>query len=77
MSKDKKEHPSAHAFLTNPVASANEFTGYGARMPMSDDEADSLSDMLSDVPTEESRMGVDVPKKYKTGNILPKGAKKR
>ena len=50
----KKEHPSAHAFLTNPVASVNEFTGYGSKLPLSEEEADSLSDMFDDVPTEES-----------------------
>lgn len=56
--KNQKKHPSADAFLTNPVASANEFTGYGAKLPLSEDEADSLSDMFEDVPTEPSRMGV-------------------
>ena len=54
--KAKKTHSSADAFLTNPVASANEFTGYGARLPLSDEEADSLSEMFEDVPCEESRM---------------------
>ena len=59
MDKDKckKPHPAGDAFLTNPVASANEFTGYGIKIPFSDEEADSLSDMFRDVPTEESRMG--------------------
>jgi len=55
--KSKKPHPSGDAFLTNPVASVNEFTGYGAKLPLSEDEADSLSEMFDDVPTEESRMG--------------------
>ncbi len=58
--KNKKPHPSGDAFLTNPVASVNEFTGYGAKIPMSEEEADSLSDMFEDVPTEESRMGTAV-----------------
>ena len=55
--KEKNQHPCANAFLTNPVASANEFTGYGIKLPLSDEEADSLSEMLEDVPCEKSRMG--------------------
>lgn len=68
--KNKKPHPSADAFLTNPVASVNEFTGYGAKLPLSEEEADSLSDMFEDVPTQESRMGKAVPncEKFRNGN---------
>lgn len=55
----KKRHPAENAFLTNPVASATDFTGYGINMPMTEDEADSLSEMFEDVPTEKSRLGDD------------------
>ncbi|MBR3995849.1 MAG: hypothetical protein IKI97_11305 [Clostridia bacterium] len=66
----KKEHPSAYAFLTNPVASVNEFTGYGTKLPLSDEEADSLSDMFEDVPTEESRFSNDVDDTKKNRNTV-------
>ena len=55
--KSNKKHPSEDAFLTNPIASANEYTGYGINMPMSEDEADSLSEMFDDVPIRKSRLG--------------------
>ena len=55
--KKSKKHPSEDAFLTNPIASANEYTGYGFNMPMSEDEADSLSEMFEDVPIRKSRLG--------------------
>ena len=66
--KDKKPHPSWKAFLTNPVASANEFTGYGIKLPLSEDEADDLSDMFEDIPTEPSRLGDAVDTKIKNKN---------
>ncbi len=68
--KNDKPHPSADAFLTNPVASVNEFTGYGAKLPLSEEEADSLSDMFEDVPTEESRMGTAVKDTKKNRNSI-------
>lgn len=64
----KKEHPSARAFLTNPVASVNEFTGYGTKLPLSEEEADDLSEMFDDVPTEDSRLGNKVEETKKTRN---------
>lgn len=69
--KNKKPHPSGNAFLTNPVASANEFTGYGAKMPLCEEEADELSEMFEDIPTEPSRMGVAAKDKRKTRNTMP------
>ena len=66
--KCKKPHPSGKAFLTNPVASANEFTGYGIKIPLSDEEADSLSDMFDNVPAEESEMENTVSKQEKCRN---------
>ena len=70
MDKDKckKPHPSGKAFLTNPIASANEFTGYGIKIPLSEEEADSLSDMFEDVPAEESRLGKAVADSKKCRN---------
>ena len=56
MRKNKAEHPSKDAFLTNPVASASEFTGYGVKMPLNEFEAESLSDMFEKVPTTPSRL---------------------
>lgn len=68
--KNKKPHPSGDAFLTNPVASANEFTGYGAKIPLCGEEADSLSDMFEDIPTEPSRMGVAAKDSKKNRNTI-------
>ena len=55
--KRSGKHPAEDAFLTNPIASANEYTGYGINMPMSEDEADNLSEMFDDVPIRKSRLG--------------------
>ena len=55
--KRSKKHPSGDAFLTNPIASANEYTGYGINMPLTEDEADSISEMFDDVPIRKSRLG--------------------
>lgn len=55
--KKSERHPAETAFMTNPVASANDFTGYGVKIPLSEEEADSLSGMFEDVPTEPSRYG--------------------
>ncbi len=52
-----KEHPAKYAFLTTPVASATDRTGYGIRMPMDEEEAEELSDMFDEVPTTPSRLG--------------------
>lgn len=68
--KKKNNHPWKDAFLTNPVASASEFTGYGIKLPLSEDEADSLSEMLEDVPTEPSRMGDAAKNSHKNRNTL-------
>lgn len=67
----KKRHPSEDAFLTNPVASASEWTGYGVKLPLSEEEADSLSDMLSDVPTAPSRFSAAAEDRRKTRNTKP------
>ncbi len=69
MNKGKsKKHPSEDAFLTNPVASASDWTGYGIKIPLSAEEADSLSDMLRDVPTTPSRFSKAARDKSKTRN---------
>ncbi len=67
---NKKQQPWKDAFLTNPVASASEFTGYGIKLPLSKEEADSLSEMMEDVPTEPSRMGDAAKDSRKNRNTL-------
>ncbi len=52
MPKKKKQEASDYsrdAFLTNPVASANDHTGMTPRIPDNFEEADAYADML-DVP---------------------------
>ena len=71
MKSKNKKYPCEDAFLTNPIASVNDRTGYGIKIPMSDQEADSLSDMFEDVPTTPSRFGTAVPKERKTRNTEP------
>ena len=73
MNEHKREHPAKDAFLTNPVASAQDRTGYGTRLPLDEDEADNLSDLFELVPTAPSRLaksrirrfGKDTPPKKK------------
>ena len=57
MNEHKREHPAKDAFLTNPVASAQDRTGYGVKLPLDEEEADSLSDLFEQVPTSPSRLG--------------------
>ena len=71
MKSRNKKYPCEDAFFTNPVASASDWTGYGVKIPMSEEEADSLSDMLENVPTTPSRFGKDVPPERKTRNTKP------
>ena len=44
-----KKYPCENAFLTNPVASANDVTGYVQRLPKSADVAENYAE-LCDVP---------------------------
>lgn len=53
-SKNKK-YPCEDAFLTNPVASANDRTGYVRQVPLNVSEAESLSQMFEDIPVTVSR----------------------
>ncbi len=68
---ENKKHPSEDAFLTTPLASANDWTGYGIKIPLSDAEANSLSDMMRDVPTAASKYGKAAKDKRKTRNTMP------
>ncbi len=71
MNGKNKKYPCEDAFFITPPASASDWTGYGVKIPMSEDEAESLSDMLREVPTTASRFGVDVPPERKTRNTKP------
>ena len=44
-----KKYPCENAFMTNPVASVNDVTGYVQKMPDNSDAAENYS-MLFDVP---------------------------
>ncbi len=46
----KTKHPSEDAFLTNPVASAKDATGFAPTLPKTEFEAEQLSDMFYQVP---------------------------
>lgn len=48
--KKNKKYMCEDAFLTNPVASANDATGYAVTVPQNDTEAKELSDMQGGVP---------------------------
>ena len=45
-----KKHPSEEAFLTNPVASATDRTGFAVTVPQTQFNAEELSDMFGDIP---------------------------
>ena len=45
-----KKHPSEEAFLTNPVASATDRTGFAVTEPQTQFNSEELSDMLGDIP---------------------------
>ncbi len=51
MSKKNKNHPSKDAFLTNPVASVNEATGYVNTAVQTNYEANNLSKIQGNIPT--------------------------
>ncbi len=61
-------HPSKDAYLTNPVASASDFTGYGISMPMDDYEAENLSTMFENIPVTPSRLRAKKPKEKQLQN---------
>ena len=67
MDTDKREHPATDAFLTNPVASPQDRTGYGVSLPLDEDEADSLSDLFEQVPTSPSRLGKSRVRRFGKG----------
>ena len=53
------EHPSGNSFLTNPVASDTDCTGFAVTVPHNDAEAKSRSRLCGDVPvTSHTEKGV-------------------
>lgn len=56
MTDKSKKHPSEDAFLTNPVASVTDRTGYVAQVPFTNDEAENYSKMFENVPAEHSKL---------------------
>ncbi len=46
----KQKHPSEDAFLTNPVASPTDRTGFAVTVPQDDYEAENISDMFENLP---------------------------
>lgn len=50
MKKRNKKYPAEDAFLTNPVASFTDRTGFAVTVPQSDDEARAVSDMFENIP---------------------------
>lgn len=50
MKKRSKKYPCEDAFLTNPVASQTDRTGYAVVVPQTDSEAEAISDMFEKVP---------------------------
>ena len=50
MKKKPKKYPCEEAFLTNPVASNTDRTGFAVVVPQNDFEAESVSDMFENIP---------------------------
>lgn len=72
MNENSREHPAKDAFLTNPVASAQDRTGYGVTLPLDEEEADSLSDLFEQVPTSPSRLGKNGIRRFGKGGASKK-----
>ncbi|MBP3347434.1 MAG: hypothetical protein J6L92_01615 [Clostridia bacterium] len=65
------EHPSEKAFLTNPVASSTDRTGFAVTVPPTEDSARELSEMFGNIPlTSHKRTKRD---KYKRMSSKHKG----
>lgn len=45
-----KKHPSEDAFLTNPVASTTDRTGFAVTIPTTTEQAKEISDMFGNIP---------------------------
>ena len=50
MKKRLKKYPCEDAFLTNPVASQTDRTGFAVVVPQTDFEAEAVSDMFENIP---------------------------
>lgn len=50
MNKKQKKYPCEDAFLTNPVASQTDRTGFAVVVPQTDAEAEAVSDMFDGIP---------------------------
>lgn len=65
-----KKHPSEDAFLTNPVASTTDRTGFAVTIPATTEQAKEISDMFGNIPlTSHKKTERD---KYKTMSINKK-----
>lgn len=62
-----KKHPSEDAFLTNPIASTTDRTGFAVTVPATTEQAKEISDMFGNIPlTSHTQTKRD---KYKTMSI--------
>lgn len=50
MKRKNKKYPAEDAFLTNPVASPTDRTGFSVVVPQTDDEAREISNMFENIP---------------------------
>ena len=54
-----KKHPSEDAFLTNPVASSTDRTGFAVTVPITSSQAEELSDMFGNIPVTQHKGASD------------------